>query len=186
LRRPVGIGHGRASYEGTDRTTQGRTPLYVDGSRAAANDASLRRQQEIDMADTPKMPNPPVKGGAVPYLTVDGAIKAAEFYQKAFAAEVATIYPPDAKGRTMHAHVYINGASVMFSDAYPEHGHPLQAPAAFNIMLRVDDIDAWYKRAVDAGCIATMPPADMFWGDRYGQLKDPFGVTWALNTPIKK
>jgi PhnB protein len=138
------------------------------------------------MADNPKMPNPPVKGGAVPYLTVDGAIKAAEFYQKAFAAEVATIYPPDAKGRTMHAHVYINGASVMFSDAYPEHGHPLQAPAAFNIMLRVDDIDAWYKRAVDAGCTATMPPADMFWGDRYGQLKDPFGVTWALNTPIKK
>jgi PhnB protein len=187
LRRHVGVGHGRASYEGTDRRTQVGRHFTFDGSPAAAIDASSkRRQQEIDMADNPKMPNPPVKGGAVPYLTVDGAIKAAEFYQKAFAAEVATIYPPDAKGRTMHAHVYINGASVMFSDAYPEHGHPLQAPAAFNIMLRVDDIDAWYKRAVDAGCTATMPPADMFWGDRYGQLKDPFGVTWALNTPIKK
>ena len=131
-------------------------------------------------------PNPPVKGGAVPYLTLDGAARAAEFYMKAFAAEIASIQPPDEKGRTMHAHLYINGASVMFSDAYPEHGHPLQQPAAFNILLPVDNIDAWYKRAIDAGCTPTMPPADMFWGDRYGQLKDPFGVTWAMNTPIKK
>ncbi len=66
---------------------------------------------------------------------------------------------------------------------YPEHGHPLTQPAAFSIMLRVDDIDAWYKRAVEAGCTPIMPPADMFWGDRYGQLKDPYGVIWALNTP---
>jgi PhnB protein len=138
------------------------------------------------MVDSPHNPNPQVKGGAVPYLTLNGAVKAAEFYKKAFAAEVASIQPPDEKGRTMHAHVYINGASVMFSDVYPEHGHSLQAPAAFNILLPVDDIDAWYQRAVAAGCEATMPPADMFWGDRYGQLKDPFGVTWAFNMPIKK
>jgi uncharacterized glyoxalase superfamily protein PhnB len=137
------------------------------------------------MVDKSSVPNPPVKGGAVPYLTVGGAVKAVEFYKKAFAAEVAAMMPPDEKGRTMHAHLYINDASVMLSDAYPEHGHPLQAPAGFNIMLRVDDIDSWYQRAVDAGCTATMPPADMFWGDRYGQLKDPFGVTWAMNTPIK-
>src|SRR5262249_3723359 len=94
---------------------------------------------------------PQVKGGAVPYLTVNGAVKAAEFYKKAFAAEVASIHPPDEKGRTMHAHLYINGSSVMMSDAYPEHGHPLTDPAAFNIMLPVKDVDAWYKRAVDAG-----------------------------------
>lgn len=138
------------------------------------------------MADNPQFNNPPVKGGAVPYLTVNGAIKAAEFYQKAFAADVASIIPPDEKGRTMHAHLYINGSSVMFSDPFPEHGHSEQQPTAFSIMMRVDDIDAWYKRAVEAGCTAIMPPADMFWGDRYGQLKDPFGVIWALNTPIKK
>ncbi len=138
------------------------------------------------MADNPQFSNPPVKGGVVPYLTVDGAVKAVEFYQKAFAAEVAAVMPPDEKGRTMHAHIYVNGGSIMFSDAYPEHGHPLTQPAAFSIMLRVDDIDAWYKRAVEAGCKPIMPPADMFWGDRYGQLKDPYGVIWALNTPIKK
>jgi PhnB protein len=129
---------------------------------------------------------PAVKGGAVAYLTVDGAVKAAEFYRAAFAAEIAAIHPPDDKGRTMHVHLYVNGGSVMLSDAYPEHGHPLQAPAAFAIMLPVDDTDAWFKRAVDAGCSATMAPTDMFWGDRYGQLRDPFGVSWALNAPIKK
>jgi PhnB protein len=129
---------------------------------------------------------PQVKGGAVPYLMLDGAIKAAEFYKKAFAAEAAAIHPPDDKGRTMHVHLYINAASVMMGDAYPEHGHPLQAPAAFNITLPVDDADAWYQRAIDAGCTAIMPPADMFWGDRYAQLRDPFGVTWAMNSPIRK
>jgi PhnB protein len=136
---------------------------------------------EISMAQ-----NPQVKGGAVPYLTVDGAVRAAEFYKKAFAAEIAIVHPPDQKGRTMHAHLYINGSSLMMSDAYPEHGHPLKEPAAFNIMLPVQDVDAWYNRAVEAGCTAVMPPADMFWGDRYGQVKDPFGVTWAINGPVKK
>jgi PhnB protein len=132
------------------------------------------------------MQMPPTKGGVVPYLTVDGAVKASEFYKKAFAAEIAHVVPPDEKGRTMHVHVYINGSSLMMSDAYPEHGHPLQQPAAFSVMLPVDNVDAWYDRAVKAGCTAVMPPADMFWGDRYGQLKDPFGVLWAMNGPVKK
>jgi uncharacterized glyoxalase superfamily protein PhnB len=133
-----------------------------------------------------KYPNPPVKSGAVAYLSVDGAVKAAEFYKKAFAAELATMIPPDEKGRTMHAHLYINGASVMLSDFYPEHGHPPVAPAGFSVMLKVDDADAWYNRAVDAGAAAIMPLDNMFWGDRYGQLKDPFGVIWAINGPLKK
>ena len=122
-----------------------------------------------------------VKGGVVAYLQVDGATKAAEFYQRAFGAEVALAYPPDDKGRTMHVHLYINGSSIMLSDAYPEHGVPLEKPQAFSIMLPVDDIEAWWQRAIDAGGTPVMPPADMFWGDRYGQLRDPFGVLWALN-----
>ena len=132
------------------------------------------------------MQMPETKGGVVPYLTVNGAVKASEFYKKAFAAEVAYIVPPDEKERTMHVHVYINGSSLMMSDAYSEHGHPLQEPAAFSVMLPVDDVDAWYARAVKAGCTAVIPPADMFWDARYGQLKDPFGVLWAMNGPVKK
>ncbi len=123
----------------------------------------------------------PVKGGVVPYLSIDGAVKAVEFYQKAFGAELAMMQPPDDKGRTMHAHIYINGSSVMLSDYYPEHGHSPVAAQGFNIMILTNTIDADYQRAIDAGATATQPPADMFWGDRYGQLKDPFGVTWAMN-----
>jgi uncharacterized glyoxalase superfamily protein PhnB len=88
--------------------------------------------------------------------------------------------PLDAQGRTMHIHLYINGGSVMLSDPYPEHGHPLQAPQAFTLHLQVDDVDAWWERAVQAGAEVRLPLQLMFWGDRYGQLSDPFGVTWSL------
>ncbi len=136
------------------------------------------------MADQPKLP--PVKGGLTPYLTVDGAVKAAEFYKKAFAAEVAMMQPPDEKGRTMHAHLYINGSSLMLSDAYPDQGHPWKELQGFNLTLTVGDTDQWYDRAIASGCTAIMPPQDMFWGDRYGQLRDPYGVMWAINGPVKK
>ena len=129
--------------------------------------------------------NPQVRGGVVPYLMVDGAVKAAEFYKKAFAAEIAVVHPPDAKGRTMHAHLYINGSSVMLGDPFPEHGAAYVPAAGYNLMLPGRDVDGGYQRAVDAGCEAKMPPADMFWGDRYAQVKDPFGVTWAFVGPKK-
>ena len=135
------------------------------------------------MATDTATTNPPTKGGLVTYLQVDGAMKAADFYQRAFGAEIAVAHPVDDKGRTMHVHLYLNGSSLMMGDAYPEHGHPLQKPQAFNLTLQVDDIDRWWKRAVDAGAEVVMPVADMFWGDRYGQLRDPFGVLWALNQP---
>jgi PhnB protein len=98
----------------------------------------------------------PVKGGAVPYLTVEGAIKASKFYEKAFGAEVAASHPPDDKGRTMHVHLYVNGSSVMLSDAYPDHGHPFVPLAGFSIVLIVNDVDSWYSRAVAVGCMGTM------------------------------
>ena len=125
--------------------------------------------------------NPQTRGGLVAYLQVDGATRAAEFYSRAFGAEVAAAHPVDDKGRTMHVHLYINGTSLMMGDAYPEHGHPLQKAQGFSLMLPVNDIDSWWKRAIEAGCESVMPVQEMFWGDRYGQLRDPFGVLWALN-----
>ena len=127
----------------------------------------------------------PPKGGIVAYLCVEGALKASEFYQKAFGGEQVGLHPPDEQGRTMHVHLYINGSSLMLSDPYPEHGCGYVPAAGFNLTLMVKDVDAAFKRAVDAGCTAVMPPTDMFWGDRYAQLKDPFGVTWAMNAPKK-
>jgi len=137
------------------------------------------------MADATGTPPAAVKGGVVAYLALDGAIKAGEFYQKAFAAEQAYLHPADDKGRTMHLHLYINNGSLMLSDAFPEHGHPYVPAAGFSLMLPVKDVDSWWQRAVDAGCSTLMKPEDMFWGDRYAQAKDPYGVTWALVGPKK-
>ena len=70
----------------------------------------------------------------------------------------------------MHVHLYINGSSIMLNDAYPEHGHPSQAPQGFSLVIVTDDIDAEWQRAVDAGATIVMPVTEMFWGDRFGQL----------------
>ena len=135
----------------------------------------------LDKPDAvPKTP-PPLSGIAA-YLMVDGAVRASEFYQRAFDAEVLASMPPDATGRTMHVHLGINGASLMLSDAWPEHGHPWQPPAGFTLHLQVEDADAWFDRAVAAGCDVVLPLQLMFWGDRYGQLKDPFGVSWSIGS----
>lgn len=136
---------------------------------------------ETQQKDPAAQAAPAVKGGVVAYLQVDGAMKAAEFYKRAFGAEIATAHPPDDKGRTMHVHLYINGSSVMLGDPYPEHGCALEKPQGFNLTLMVDDIDTAFRRAIDAGAETVLPVQDMFWGDRYGQLRDPFGVMWAMN-----
>lgn len=136
------------------------------------------------MSETLEAPQTVVKGTLVPYLAVDGAVAAGKFYEKAFGAVVESVHPPDEQGRTMHVHVYVNGVSIMLSDFYPEQGHPKVEPAGFSLMLMVGaDIHARFQRAVDAGCTVLMPVDRQFWGDTYGQLKDPYGITWAMNHP---
>lgn len=128
---------------------------------------------------------PPVKGGVTAYLTVDGAMKAVEFYKSALGAELAFAIPPDDSGRTMHVHLYINGSSVMLADPYPEYcAGPVEKLGGFNLSLHVTDTDAAFERAVAAGASVVMPPSDMFWGARYAQVRDPFGVVWAFNQPL--
>lgn len=121
------------------------------------------------------------RGGVVPYLMVDGAAKAAAFYEKAFGAREVARVPADDKGRTMHLHLYIHEGSVMVSDPYPEYGRPLEDHKGFTLTLTVDDVDFWWKRASEAeGMEIAMPLEKMFWGDRYGELLDPVGVRWAI------
>ncbi|WP_158045388.1 VOC family protein [Skermanella pratensis] len=127
----------------------------------------------------------PVLGGVVPYLMVDGAIRAAQFYERAFGAVEIARQPADDQGRTMHVHLHVNGGSVMLSDPYPEYGQPLEVPQGFTLHMKVDDVEAWWRRAVEAGAEVAMPLEDMFWGDRYGQLRDPFGVIWSVGAPIR-
>ncbi len=130
-------------------------------------------------------PAPPVLGGVCPYLTVDGAGKAADFYVRAFGATKVAHHPEDEQGRTMHVHLVINGGSLMLADYYAEYGQTKVPHQGYNLLLHVDDVQAWWDRAVAAGAEVLHPLEDMFWGDRYGQLRDPFGVTWALAAPSK-
>lgn len=138
---------------------------------------------EADMSAPMTMP--PTLNNLLPYVTVDGTQKAAEFYKAAFGAEVAFAVPPDDKGRTMHMHLYINGSSLMLSDAYPDYGHPYEKPQGFMLQLIVEDIDFWWDRAVKAGAEVVTPVELMFWGARWGQVRDPFGVLWGFNE-VKK
>jgi PhnB protein len=119
-----------------------------------------------------------------PYLVVSGAAKAIEFYKKAFGAEELFSMPgPD--GRLMHAEIRIGDSVVMLSDESPQMN--ARSPKALggtpvNIFLYVEDVDAWFARATSAGCTTEMPPTDMFWGDRFGKLADPFGHSWSMAT----
>lgn len=136
----------------------------------------------MSAAPDPQYPAmPEVLGGLVPYLQVEGASKASDFYVKAFGAKEVFKHPVDESGRTMHVHLYVNGSSLMLSDGYPEQGCPVEKPQGYNLTLQVKDIDSWWKRAVDAGATVVLPLQDMFWGARYGQLRDPFGVLWSMN-----
>ena len=126
--------------------------------------------------------------GLAPYLTILGGrgAEAIDFYKAAFGAEEVARMPGQDGKRLMHAHLRINGGHLLMSDDFPEHtGGETRPPSAVTMHLQVDDAERWWKRAVDAGVEVIMPLADMFWGARYGQVRDPFGVEWALNQPNK-
>jgi uncharacterized glyoxalase superfamily protein PhnB len=122
-----------------------------------------------------------------PHLICAGAADAIEFYKKAFGAEEMMRMPaPD--GRLMHAAVRIGDSMVMLVDEMPEWG--ALGPKALKgspvtIHLMVDNVDEVFARAVAAGATAKMPVADMFWGDRYGKVVDPFGHEWSIATHVR-
>ncbi len=132
---------------------------------------------------------PPPTSGLTPYLTIanDKGAEAVRFYVEAFGAEERYRNTGES-GRIMHSHLLVNGASLMLSDDFPEMrgGAPAPAPAGHTLHLEVDDADRWWERAVRAGATIKMPIQDAFWGDRYGQLADPFGHCWSISSPLKE
>jgi PhnB protein len=126
--------------------------------------------------------------GVSPYLCVDGGVKAVEFYEKAFAAE-RVLYNVTPDGKLMHASLAINGGTVMLSDDMRGGTGAWRAPRGTTstvVHLETTNADPWWDRAVKAGCTIVMPLEDQFWGDRYGQLQDPFGHIWSIASPVKK
>lgn len=131
--------------------------------------------------------NPPCMRSITPHLICAGAADAIEFYKKAFGAE-EMMRLPGPNGRLMHGSVRIGDSMVMLVDEAPEWG--TLGPNALKgspviIHLMVDDVDAIFAQAVDAGATVKMPVADMFWGDRYGLVVDPFGHVWSIATHMR-
>jgi len=123
-----------------------------------------------------------------PHLVCAGAADAIAFYKKAFGAVELTRLPgPD--GKLMHAMLRIGDSALMLVDERPQYGAlgPKSLKGSpVTIHLYVDDVDATVAQAVSAGARITMPVADMFWGDRYGQLEDPFGHRWSVATHTRE
>ncbi len=120
-----------------------------------------------------------------PHLVVRDAAKAIEFYKRAFGAEVKGVhYTPD--GKVMHASLKVGDSHLMMADEFPGMGSCASPEtlggSCVTINIYTDDVDRMFNQAVSAGAKVTMPLADQFWGDRYGQLADPFGHSWSLAT----
>ena len=136
-------------------------------------------------------PIPPGHEGLIPHLVCDPCAAAIEFYKKAFGAQELNRAPAPDGRRIMHAAMRIGGGVVFLVDDFPEFcGGKASSPKALNgtpvtIHRYVEDCDAAIKRAADAGATVQMPPGDMFWGDRYGVVTDPFGHSWSFATHVK-
>jgi PhnB protein len=119
-----------------------------------------------------------------PYLTVRDAARAIDFYKRAFGAtEKERMASPE--GKIMHAELRIGDSIIMLGDEFP--GAKCRSPQALGgttggLFVYVKDVDAAFQQAVNAGATVDMPVADMFWGDRFGKLTDPFGHEWSLAT----
>jgi PhnB protein len=122
-----------------------------------------------------------------PYLTVANASEAIEFYKRAFGAE-ETVRMNGPDGSIGHAELQIGDSKLMLSDPFPQSS--VQAPTTVgattaSVFLYVDDVDAAFGRAVDAGAKVEMPLEDMFWGDRFGTVTDPFGHVWSMASHVE-
>ena len=126
--------------------------------------------------------------GVTAHLTIrEGkGSEAVEFYKTAFGAEEQLRHLADDGKRIMHSHLKINGGSVMLNDDFPEYTGGISVPAGVTLHLQTDDADKWWERAVAAGATVRMPLDNQFWGDRYGQVVDPFGHYWSIGGPVKE
>jgi len=119
-----------------------------------------------------------------PYMTVRDAARAIEFYKQAFGAiERGAMKGPD--GKIMHAELIIGDSIVMLADEQPQFGAlspQSTGGAGMGLHIYTEDVDLAFARAVKAGAKVEMPVSDMFWGDRYGKLADPFGHKWSIAT----
>ena len=139
------------------------------------------------MADSVK----PVPAGyhtATPYLVVRGGARAIDFYKKAFGAQERFRLSRGDSGGIAHAEIAIGDSHVMLADESPEAGS--RSPESLggspaSVFLYVEDVDDVFRKAVAAGAKPTLTPQNMFWGDRYAKVSDPFGHQWQIATHVE-
>ncbi len=122
-----------------------------------------------------------------PYIQVHDAAAAIEFYAQAFGA-VERFRMPGPGGKVMHAEIQIGDSVVMLADEFPEQGAPSPQTlggTAGSLLIYSEDVDVAFQRALEAGGHELQPPTDMFWGDRFSKIKDPFGHQWSIATHIE-
>jgi uncharacterized glyoxalase superfamily protein PhnB len=142
-------------------------------------------QQEEEMT-TKKIPDG--FHSVTPHLSVKGAAAAIDFYKKAFGAEEMVRMPlPGDSSKLLHGSIKIGDSVIMLAEEFAgcSMGPISLGGTSVTIHLYVPDVDASMARAQQAGCKVTMPQMDMFWGDRYGQVEDPFGHRWSLATHVR-
>jgi PhnB protein len=134
------------------------------------------------MTDTAKPPDEASMTGVIPYLAMNGhAGAAADFYARAFgAADLGRMPMEDSPGKFMHVQVEINGGCLMMTDHSMSSATDVPPMASGHLQLVVADGQAWWGRAVAAGCTVVAPYERQFWGDDWGLLADPFGIRWAI------
>jgi uncharacterized glyoxalase superfamily protein PhnB len=178
----------------TKKMNAGRGVSARNGAKASAKSNGNGARKKASKAPAARkkkaVPVPPQYGTATPHLIVSPCSDALEFYTKAFGAKVLMTMPGP-EGRIMHAEMKIGDSIVMCSDEMEMPGSPSRktpknaGATTGGVMLYLKDVDTFFEKAVAAGATAVMPPSDQFWGDRYGQIEDPYGHVWAVATHVR-
>ena len=141
---------------------------------------------------TTASPIPPGFHSVTPHMVIKNAAEAMDFYVKAFGAVEISRFEMPGMGLLAHGLLQIGSSFVMVADEFPPEFGCADAlsPASAKgttvaLQIYTEDVDALYQRALEAGCETIFEPMNAFWGDRYGQVRDPFGHHWAMATHIK-
>lgn len=170
----------KASGSGKAQKAQAKVVKKASKAQKLLSDvASLARSARKKLASVIDSPASEKPQAVTPFLNLNGAQEAIEFYKQAFGAE-EQFRMPNADGTIMHAELTIGGSRIMLSDAsrFPVTKSTLH--------LRVDDCDATFEKALSAGGVERRSPTDMFWGERLSEVEDPFGNLWSIATRIEE
>ncbi len=184
----------KAARKATRKKTAPKPKARAASKAKAVARTPARKVASARKAARPKRAQavPAAYGSITPHLIVSPAADAITFYGKAFGARPGLLMEGPG-GLVMHAEVKIGDSILMLADELPPRGPGPQTRktpknlggTSSGVMLYVKDVDAAYARAVEAGATGAMPPADVFWGDRYCQVVDPFGHVWSIATHLK-